>query len=137
MPSLPKDPSQRARVNKDTIATTAIAYKRAKQPRLPATMPWCKLTREWWARWGKSGQAHDFTATDWDALLDTALVHNAVWGDGNLTLAGELRLRIAKFGATPADRIRLRITFENPEQVKKSASAPASERYAGLRVLSA
>jgi hypothetical protein len=43
-------------------------------------------------------------------LLDTAVIHGLFWR-GDVKLAGELRLRIAKHGATQEDRARLRITF--------------------------
>lgn len=35
------------------------------------------------------------------------MLHHAFWADGRLELAAELRLRQAKFGATPEDRARL------------------------------
>jgi hypothetical protein len=49
-----------------------------------------------------------FTETDWSFLIDTAVLHAEYWL-GDLGVAGELRLRVAKFGATPEDRARLRI----------------------------
>ncbi|HIY94956.1 MAG TPA: hypothetical protein H9821_04735 [Candidatus Rothia avicola] len=45
---------------------------------------------------------------DWDYLLDTALIHHNMWKNGRWDFASEVRLRVAKFGATPDDRNRLR-----------------------------
>lgn len=71
---------------------------------------WPERTREWWRMWAESPLSADFTETDWSELLDTALLHAKFWS-GNTSVAGELRLRVANFGATPADRARLRIQF--------------------------
>jgi hypothetical protein len=45
-----------------------------------------------------------------------------------------VRLRVAKFGATPEDRARLRITFADAEQAEdkqqeRRGATPARERY--------
>lgn len=71
---------------------------------------WPPRTREWWQMWADSPLSAEFTATDWSELLDTAVLHARYWR-GDVKLAAELRLRVAKFGATPEDRARLRIQF--------------------------
>ena len=63
--------------------------------------------------------------------MDTALLHAELWA-GNAACASELRLRVAKFGATPEDRARLRMSIEEPES--KSAR-PKSTRYQHLKVI--
>lgn len=89
--------------------------------------------------WGRSAQAETFTETDWSFLLDTALMHHAMWSKGQWTLAAEVRLRVAKFGATPEDRARLRMVFadadEKDEKRAAKAGRLAKERYGNLRVL--
>jgi hypothetical protein len=60
--------------------------------------------------WAEHPIAETFTDSDWSFLLDTALLHGAYW-TGDLKLGAELRQRVAKFGATPEDRARLRISF--------------------------
>jgi hypothetical protein len=87
--------------------------------------------------WSTAPQAEHFTVTDWDFLLDTALIHAEVWS-GNTGLAGELRLRVAKFGATPEDRARLRLTFAEADErdaARPAAGASARERYGSLRAV--
>ena len=49
---------------------------------------------------------------DWFFLLDTALIHHNMWMNGRWEFASEVRLRVAKFGATPEDRMRLRQEIE-------------------------
>ena len=87
---------------------------------------WPEATRRWWTTWGAEPLAADFTATDWDFLLDTALIHAKVWGFGDLKLLAELRLRVAKMGATGEDRARLRVTYAQADEAdeKRSASRP-------------
>ena len=86
---------------------------------------WPAMTRRWWARWRKSPQAQTFTDTDWDFLLETALIHRA-FALGDLKQAAELRLRVAKFGATPEDRMRLRLQIATPDAPKPEPAAPPS-----------
>ena len=86
---------------------------------------WPESTRRWWSTWGAEPMAQDFTATDWDFLLDTALIHAKVWGAGDLKLLNELRLRVAKMGATGEDRARLRITYAAADEADERRTAPA------------
>jgi len=113
-----KHPDQRARRNKDPAPLRVVTLPPAPQPELPTlsievdgklcAFTWPGRTVEWWRMWGESPLAAEFSAVDWSELLDTALLHARYWR-GDLRLAGELRLRSAKFGATPEDRLRLRI----------------------------
>lgn len=134
----PKDPARRARTNAVAIPNQVLRFDPADQPELPRGVRWPARTRQWWAMWGDSAQAEFFSSTDWDFLLDTALVHAAVWS-GELERMAELRLRVAKFGATPEDRARLRMVFAEADE--KDAARPAEhssrERFADLRVISA
>lgn len=104
------------------------------QPTLPEGVDWHERTRMWWDKWGRSALAATFTDDDWSELLDTALLHTAFW-NGDTKVAGELRLRAAKFGATPEDRARLRIQIVTADEVEAKADArsnlPSSRgRYA-------
>ncbi|MFV8169840.1 hypothetical protein [Mycolicibacterium peregrinum] len=87
---------------------------------------WPEATRRWWSTWGDEPMAQDFTATDWDFLLDTALIHAKVWGQGDLKLLPELRLRVAKMGATGEDRARLRITYAAADEADEKRTRPAA-----------
>lgn len=71
---------------------------------------WHKATELWWDHWRHSPQSTKMmTRPDWDFLLDTALMHHAMWTYKKWELASEVRLRVSKFGATPEDRARLRM----------------------------
>lgn len=117
----PKDASERRRRNADPIPTVVVSVPGDPcGPALPAEIDWPDATLSWWETWRKSPQASTFTETDWSFLLDTALLHMAFW-DGDTKVAAELRLRAAKFGATPEDRARLRIEVAPTSPEAKSA----------------
>jgi hypothetical protein len=103
-------------------------------PDLPDDRDWPDQTCRWWLTWRISPQSQTFTDSDWDFLLDTALLHAAFWS-GNNTVAAELRLRVAKFGATPEDRLRLRMQVEDPEPGKPAEASEPEQggRYGHLR----
>jgi hypothetical protein len=75
--------------------------------------------------------AGEFFDADWSYLLDTALIHAAFW-KGNVTVAGELRLREAKYGFTPEDRAKLRI-FSAAAVEGESKAHEARERVQSSR----
>lgn len=79
---------------------------------------WHPQTRRWWQNWRESPQAtRMLTGPDWDYLLDTALLHHVMWNSpNNSERAAEIRLRVATFGATYADRLRLKFEIETPEE---------------------
>lgn len=135
----PKDPSRRARGNKDPIPTTTIRFVPGEQPPLPEGFPWHQRTVEWWAMWRDAPQAEHFMASDWDFLLDTAVLHTAMW-EGNASAAAELRLRVAKFGQTPEDRARLRYSVATADEkdaklARTSRTHESKRRYGDLRIL--
>lgn len=125
----PKETRSRARDQKRAeAALTVVAADGVKRgPELPDGSDWPDQTRDWWDTWRSCAQASTFTATDWSFLLDTAVLHMAFW-DGDHSVAGELRLRAAKFGATPEDRLRLKIAVGEPDagEPKQPRKAPAT-----------
>lgn len=148
----PKDPAKRVRRNADPSVSTVLRFEEASQPDLPdfavqvevdgeltsQKFHWPAITRDWWAMWRDSPQAEHFGSTDWAFLLDTALLHAAVWGRGETRHAAELRLRVSKFGSTPEDRARLRMQFADADAAD-SKRAPvggsARERRGQIKVL--
>lgn len=118
-----------------------------KQPNLPAggftisaftpgegwsrtDTPWPEATKRWWKMWGESPLMTEATENDWSELMDTAIVHARHW-NGDPTAAAELRQRVAKFGATPEDRLRLRIQFATAAKTEKSAGVPIANTGKG------
>jgi hypothetical protein len=118
----PKDSARRRRTNSDAATSLPLAADgRVRGPQLPKdVLPngevWHSQTAKWWANWRRSAQATTFTATDWDFLVDTALMHHTMWSKGRWEFAAEIRLRVAKFGATAEDRQRLRMSLEGPDR---------------------
>lgn len=83
----------------------------------PLREEWHPQTVRWWENWRESPQATRMvTAPDWDYLLDTALMHHNAWMSGgkNSERFAEIRLRVAAFGATYADRLRIKFEIEVP-----------------------
>jgi len=110
--------------------TTIAADGKARGPELPEGT-WHERTVAWWATWRNSAQAQTFTDTDWSFLLDTALLHNELWS-GNPGVAGELRLRVAKFGASPEDRLRLKLEINNEAEFAPVKPRVGADRKARL-----
>jgi hypothetical protein len=135
----PKPASKRARRNADPIPQTVLPFVQADAPDLPAEIDWHPMTRAWWQMWKDSAQAEQFTATDWSFLMDTALMHHAMWEKGQWTLAAEVRLRVAKFGATPEDRARLRMVFADADEkdekrMGRVTPTEARKRFGGIKL---
>jgi len=137
----PKDPSQRARRNKDTVPTTYLKFVKGEVPNLPAGIKWHPRARAWWKTWANSAQVEIMTDVDWQFMLITAYLVHQFWDSGHWTLAAEIRLREAKMGATPEDRARLRIQFADADEKDAKrpegalADAARAGRYGQLRAL--
>lgn len=128
----PKADGERRRRNKPAAPMTVVAGDgQVRGPELPGGYDWPAPTRGWWETWRSCAQASTFTETDWGFLMDTALLHAELWA-GNAAVASELRLRVAKFGATPEDRLRLRLSIESPETAE---SKPRGVRYSHLKAI--
>lgn len=144
----PKDPSRRARRNAEPTALRVITAEPTQQPDLPdfdvqievdgdlvsQSFSWPQRTREWWQMWADSPLSAEFTSTDWSELMDTALLHAKYWS-GDHKVAGELRLRVAKFGATPEDRARLRIQFAQADEAdEKRTTKRKPSQHSNLKL---
>lgn len=108
-------------------------------PTLPDSKKWCAQTVAWWQTIRKSAQAMAFHDTDWLHFLDTARLHNKLWGvskvmdsEGNphwvevrpseaSSLAGEIRRRCESYGFTWADRRKFGIHITTPEEAAREA----------------
>lgn len=109
-PTQPTHARERDTKRLEAQMTVVTADSELRGPDLPAG-DWHAQTLTWWETWRRSAQAKTFIATDWDFLAETALLHTSLWL-GNLAVAGELRLRTAKFGATLEDRARLKMQVD-------------------------
>lgn len=120
---LRKPDDRRARRNKDVVQLRVMYRTPTEQPELPAGIDWHPQTVLWWHMWGQTELADDFTDAEWSYLVDTALIHNQFWTNADIRCASELRLRAAKFGVTPEDRVRLRIQVVTAQEVEDRAEA--------------
>lgn len=152
----PGDPSRLSRPSsrkKAAAGMKVVEIQPSEQPGLPSfyvteqtedgpkrkKFVWPTATKRWWEMWSRSPLTKDFTENDWSELLDTALVHARHWS-GDPKAAAELRIRAAKFGATPEDRARLKIVFaaaDEAEEKRRGSRAGADLRgpYSGLKAV--
>lgn len=137
----PKPDAERARRNAPPAPEVSVTPDDVlRGPDLPDDLrdsegdplSWPSMTRRWWLNWRRSPQAQSFTATDWDFLLETALLHRS-FVLGASTVAAELRLRVAKFGATPEDRLRLRMAITPPATAPATTASVKSDEVAEKR----
>lgn len=128
--SRPRDSKRRA--GEQTHVTPDKKVRGPALPRAAGDLPWHARTKAWWETWRKSPQAQVMGDTDWDFLLDTALLHNIMWTGGRTDLAAELRLRVAKFGATLEDRLRLKLTIDPPDEPAAKASPTAAAKVTSI-----
>lgn len=129
-----KPASRRARTNRDDVVVVRLVQ--AGQPDLPDDVPWPELTRQWWRMWGESPRAEQWDAVTWHELMMTAYIH-AEFVSGNFDRAAELRIRMAKFGATPEDMARLRIVLAEADEKDRRKSGPEKpqSRFAHLKAV--
>lgn len=145
---VPKPPERRARGTRDRIATKVFAVEPVAPYELPDDLlkpgeDWHPATRRWWATWCDSPLAQDLPAVDWSELEATAVLHHQYMTKRTYSLAGELRLRMQAFGATPADRARLRYSIANADTLEERAHRrqaatsgdAARQRYSQLRAV--
>lgn len=137
----PSERRARRRSGANSGEMRVIEITPMSQPALPDSMGWPEETEKWWAMWADSPLAADFSSTDWSFLLDTAILHAQLWGNGDTTVLAELRIRVAKFGATPEDRARLRIQFaqadeaETRTETRRGANSRARGRASKLKAV--
>ncbi|WP_251018907.1 hypothetical protein [Streptomyces sp. ISL-11] len=90
--------------------------------------------RRFWKTWSSAPQTQHWAETDWAELEITVKLVDAFFA-GDTKLAGEIRQRVGKWGATTEDRARLRMSFEQQvrdghEETKEPPSGVTSiDRY--------
>jgi len=92
---------------------------------LPDDEEWHPQTLALWDSLRRSPLLAGEHAMGWQFLIDTALMHHVMWTKGRWEFASEVRLRVAKFGATPEDRMRLKVKIETPQQPSAGVSSPS------------
>lgn len=93
---------------------------------LPDGESWHVQTVALWDSLRRSPLLANEPALGWQFLIDTALMHHTMWTKGRWEFASEVRLRVAKFGATPEDRMRLKMKIE-PAKPEVRAAASVSD----------
>jgi hypothetical protein len=94
---------------------------------LPDNDPWHPRTVALWESLRRSPLLADEPSLGWEFLLDTALMHHTMWTRGRWEFASEVRLRLAKYGATPEDRQRLKLKIKTPIDKPQQSKASGTD----------
>ncbi len=135
----PKPAHRRAGHSKDPIPVRTISADGVVGPQelpsdlLPDGEEWHPATVRWWSTFCASPLARTLLAVDWSELEACAVLHHEFMSNGDLKLASELRLRLGKFGSTPEDRARLRISVADADEREAKPSPVSRSRYRDLR----
>lgn len=134
----PKAKRSRARdsARRDADTTTLVEDGERHGPELPLNVlpdgaEWHPQTAALWDSLRKNPLLADESDLGWQFLIDTALMHHTMWAKGRWEFASEVRLRLAKYGATPEDRMRLKLKVEKPTADRPAG--PASVTAMGDR----
>lgn len=149
----PKPRNARARRNQDLAPQVELEFEPGEKPELPTVwvddegelreIKWSKLTLDWWDDWINSPQAKIFSRSDWRSLLSAAFVADRWHKTWKVQYAAELRQRESNFGATPLDRLRLRMSWREDQErgflaseaVQKARAKEARNRYGEIHVV--
>ena len=116
----------------DTVEDEGALYgKPLPRGVLPDGEKWHPQTVKWWESIRRFPLLKDEPEIGWQFLVDTALMHHTMWTKGRWEFASELRLRVAKYGATPEDRMRLKIKVAT-----SSPATPSPKKSDGDKVTS-
>jgi hypothetical protein len=104
---------------------------------LPDGAPWHPQTLALWDALRRNPLLANEPDLGWQFLIDTALMHHTMWEKGKWEFASEVRLRVAKYGATPEDRMRLKVKITTPGDVAQDSSTPAgtTSRRRNMRIV--
>lgn len=124
-----KTPEERQRRNKPRYVQHILTDDGVKRgPNLPEYFVWHPQTVSWYEDFRVSPNAQLCEDTDWESVLIAALLHNRLWTGMDLfaqgaykamtpaemtSLSGELRRRMAPYGYTNEDRLRLNVYIES------------------------
>lgn len=104
-------------------------------PACPFESGWIPEVEEWWATWCSSPMAGQFIDTDWFRLGSLAVLVQQWFAGQKLEAFKELRLQEAQFGATVADRLRLK--WDLKQSPPAGATTPTADSVRRLRVVDA
>lgn len=100
---------------------------------LPDDADWHPQTVALWSALRRNPLLADEPDLGWQFLIDTALMHHTMWSKGRWEFASEVRLRVAKYGATPEDRMRLKVKIAAPGEIQPADSATPADAVARRR----
>jgi hypothetical protein len=94
---------------------------------LPDGEAWHPQTLALWDSLRRYPPLADEPDLSWQYLVDTAVLHHAMWQHGHWQHAAEVRLRLAKVAATPEDRLRLKVRLAAPATLELPSDGSVSD----------
>lgn len=133
----------RARKRDEHQVAVVVSSGELHGPELPAgVLPdgadWHPQTVALWDALRRNPLLVDEPDLGWQFLIDTALMHHTMWEKGRWEFASEVRLRVAKYGATPEDRMRLKVKIATPDSGTSGQSdtpAATTARRRNMRIV--
>lgn len=131
-----KPDEERIRRNKPRYLQQVLTWDGIKRgPNLPDGYHWCDETKRWYEDFRSSPNAMLTEDSDWEHILVAAQLHNRLWmpegtwtgSDGRVyvakglspsemsSISKELRTRMAPYGYTNEDRLRLNVFIGDAE----------------------
>lgn len=123
-----KDDARQAELT-ELVADGSLHGPELPEGVLPDGQKWHSQTMALWDALRRSPLLEDEPELGWQFLMDTALMHHTMWAKSRWEFAAEVRLRVAKFGATPEDRMRLKVKVTKPDAL---TSAPDPGRVTDI-----
>jgi hypothetical protein len=124
----PKDADKRlGHRTQAELVTTSITKPTAPAPALPGAGDFSEATRRWYQVWAHSAQASQFLETDWLLLHMLAPMVDRYYETEDPRIFSEIRINLAKLGATPEDRQRLR-WIARPDEASPQGKTTQSAR---------
>lgn len=112
-----------------------LVFDAKKAKHVTRYVPFLSETKAWYAEWGRSPMAVEFTDVHWRRLADIAILQDRWFRSSDIDVLKELRLQLAAFGGTPADLLRLGKTVK-PGGAGKTPVAPSGgDRRARLQAV--
>ncbi|QKW48859.1 hypothetical protein HUT08_04110 [Streptomyces buecherae] len=119
------DPNARRRNREHALGEHALTAEPGEGRALPKALGVTTGgAKRFWRTWAAAPQTRHWLETDWAELELTTRIVDAFY-QGDVRLAGEIRQRVGRWGATTEDRARLRMNFD--KQADEEATKAAQE----------
>ena len=108
----------------DWVEVEEVPFTEA--PEWPSYRSASAASRRWWDAVSSMPHCVLWRAAEWQYAMDTAELHNMLYGFNETKLASEVRQRERVLGTTLEARMKLRIRYVDPERSDASSGSGAA-----------